>query len=78
VRALEVAQRGRFIRAQPVPPGLQEKQLERLAQDRRRLRDIEAATDQAMETLAKRSAQLAVELAGKILQPQIMLVAVTP
>jgi hypothetical protein len=39
VRALEVAQRGRFIRAQPMPPGLQEKQLERLAQNRRRLRE---------------------------------------
>jgi F-type H+-transporting ATPase subunit b len=33
----------------------------------RALRDIEAATDQAMESLAERSAQLAVDLAGKIL-----------
>lgn len=37
----------------------------------RSLRDIEAATDQAMESLAARSAQLAVELAGKILGSEL-------
>src|SRR4029079_16051213 len=37
----------------------------------RAVRDIEAATDQAMETLANRSAELAVELAGKILQSKL-------
>jgi F-type H+-transporting ATPase subunit b len=38
------------------------------AERARALRDIEAAADQAMESLAKRSADLAVDLAGKILQ----------
>lgn len=37
----------------------------------RSLRDIEAATDEAIETLAKRSAQLAVELAGKIVGSEL-------
>jgi F-type H+-transporting ATPase subunit b len=37
----------------------------------RALRDIETATDQAMESLAERSAQLAVDLAGKILQSKL-------
>lgn len=37
----------------------------------RALRDIEAATDQALESLAQRSAQLAVDLAGKILQSKL-------
>jgi F-type H+-transporting ATPase subunit b len=38
------------------------------AERARSLRDIESATDAALETLAERSAQLAVELAGKILK----------
>jgi F-type H+-transporting ATPase subunit b len=37
----------------------------------RALRDIEAATDQALKALAERSAELAVELAGKILQAKL-------
>ncbi|HTM53786.1 MAG TPA: F0F1 ATP synthase subunit B [Pirellulales bacterium] len=37
----------------------------------RALRDIESATDQAIESLAERSANLAVELAGKILKSQL-------
>lgn len=37
----------------------------------RALRDIESATDQAIESLAERSANLAVELAGKILNSQL-------
>jgi F-type H+-transporting ATPase subunit b len=37
----------------------------------RALRDIESAADQAMESLAKRSADLAVDLAGKILQTKL-------
>lgn len=37
----------------------------------RALRDIDAAADAAMESLAKRSAQLAVDLAGKILQQKL-------
>jgi F-type H+-transporting ATPase subunit b len=37
----------------------------------RALRDIETAADQAMESLAERSAQLAVDLAGKILQSKL-------
>ena len=40
------------------------------AERTRALHDIEAAADQAMESLAERSAQLAVELAGKILKTQ--------
>jgi F-type H+-transporting ATPase subunit b len=35
------------------------------------LRDIETAADQAIESLAERSAQLAVELAGKILKSKL-------
>ncbi len=38
------------------------------AERARSLREIESATDAALETLAERSAQLAVELAGKILK----------
>jgi F-type H+-transporting ATPase subunit b len=41
------------------------------AERARALRDIETATDQAMESLARRSAQLAVDLAGKILQSKL-------
>lgn len=41
------------------------------AERTRALRDIESATDSAMETLAQRSAQLAVDLAGKILQSKL-------
>jgi F-type H+-transporting ATPase subunit b len=41
------------------------------AERTRALRDIEAAADQAMESLAQRSAQLAVDLAGKILQSKL-------
>ncbi len=37
----------------------------------RALHDIEVATDQALESLAHRSAQLAVDLAGKILQSKL-------
>ncbi len=37
----------------------------------RALRDIDSATDAAMESLAKKSADLAVELAGKIVQSQL-------
>ena len=37
----------------------------------RALRDIESAADQAMESLAKRSAELAIDLAGKILQTKL-------
>jgi F-type H+-transporting ATPase subunit b len=38
---------------------------------KRALHEIEAATDQALKTLAERSAELAVELAGKILQSKL-------
>ena len=41
------------------------------AEKARALRDIESATDAAMETLAERSAQLAVDLAGKIVRAQL-------
>jgi len=41
------------------------------AEKARALRDIEAATDSAMETLAQKSAQLAVDLAGKIVRAQL-------
>ncbi len=41
------------------------------AERARALHDIEAATDQALESLAERSAQLAVDLAGKILQSKL-------
>lgn len=41
------------------------------AERNRALRDIEAAADSAMESLAERSAQLAVDLAGKILQTKL-------
>ena len=41
------------------------------AERARALRDIETATDQAMESLAERSAQLAIDLAGKILQSKL-------
>ncbi len=41
------------------------------AERTRALRDIEAAADAAMESLAHRSAQLAVELAGKILKSKL-------
>ncbi len=41
------------------------------AERARALRDIEAAADQAMESLARHSAQLAVDLAGKILQTKL-------
>jgi F-type H+-transporting ATPase subunit b len=41
------------------------------AERARSLREIEAAADAAVESLAERSAQLAVELAGKILQSQL-------
>ena len=37
----------------------------------RALRDIDSATDAALESLSKRSADLAVDLAGKILQSQL-------
>jgi F-type H+-transporting ATPase subunit b len=37
----------------------------------RALRDIEAAADAAMESLARRSSDLAIELAGKIIQAQL-------
>jgi F-type H+-transporting ATPase subunit b len=37
----------------------------------RALRDIETASDAALESLAKRSAELAVDLAGKILQSKL-------
>jgi F-type H+-transporting ATPase subunit b len=37
----------------------------------RSLREIEVATDQALKALAERSAELAVELAGKILQSKL-------
>jgi F-type H+-transporting ATPase subunit b len=37
----------------------------------RALREIDAATDQALEALSKRSAELAVELASKILQTKL-------
>ncbi len=41
------------------------------AERQRALHDIEAATDAAIESLAQRSAQLAVDLAGKILQSKL-------
>ena len=41
------------------------------AEKARALREIEAAGDAAMESLAKRSAELAVELAGRIVQSQL-------
>ncbi|HEX3727167.1 MAG TPA: F0F1 ATP synthase subunit B [Pirellulales bacterium] len=41
------------------------------AERARALHDIESATDQALESLAERSAQLAVDLAGKILQSKL-------
>ncbi|MBI3836307.1 MAG: F0F1 ATP synthase subunit B [Planctomycetia bacterium] len=41
------------------------------AERARALHDIEAAADQAMESLAERSAQLAIDLAGKILQARL-------
>jgi F-type H+-transporting ATPase subunit b len=41
------------------------------AERNRALRDIDAAADAAMESLAERSAQLAVDLAGKILQSKL-------
>ncbi len=41
------------------------------AEKARALREIEAAGDAAMESLAKRSAELAVELAGRIVQAQL-------
>jgi F-type H+-transporting ATPase subunit b len=41
------------------------------AERARALRDIEAAADQAMESLARHSAQLAVDLAGRILQTKL-------
>jgi len=41
------------------------------AEKARALRDIEAAADAALESLAERSAQLAVDLAGKILQAKL-------
>jgi F-type H+-transporting ATPase subunit b len=41
------------------------------AEKARALRDIESATDAALESLAKRSSQLAVDLAGKIVGAQL-------
>jgi F-type H+-transporting ATPase subunit b len=41
------------------------------AEKARALRDIESATDAALESLAKRSSQLAVDLAGKIVAAQL-------
>ncbi len=41
------------------------------AERSRALHDIDAAADQAMESLAERAAQLAVDLAGKILQSKL-------
>jgi F-type H+-transporting ATPase subunit b len=41
------------------------------AERNRALRDIEAATDGALESLAQRSSQLAVDLAGKIVAAQL-------
>ncbi|MEX0676288.1 MAG: F0F1 ATP synthase subunit B [Pirellulales bacterium] len=41
------------------------------AEKARALRDIESAADAAMESLAQRSADLAVDLAGRILQAQL-------
>jgi F-type H+-transporting ATPase subunit b len=41
------------------------------AERKRALHDIEAATDQALKSLAERSADLAVELAGKIVQSKL-------
>jgi F-type H+-transporting ATPase subunit b len=41
------------------------------AERARSLHEIEAATDAALKTLAERSAQMAVELAGKILQSRL-------
>jgi F-type H+-transporting ATPase subunit b len=41
------------------------------AEKARALRDIESATDAALETLATRSSQLAVDLAGKIVAAQL-------
>jgi hypothetical protein len=39
VCSLQLAQRAELVRGQTLAPGLQEEQLERLALDRRRLRD---------------------------------------
>lgn len=41
------------------------------AEKARALRDIDTAADAAMESLAERSAELAIELAGKIVQAQL-------
>ena len=41
------------------------------AERNRALHDIEAATDQALKSLAERSADLAIELAGKIVQSKL-------
>jgi F-type H+-transporting ATPase subunit b len=41
------------------------------AERARATRDIESATDQALETIAQRSAQLAVDLAGKVLKSKL-------
>ncbi|REK19069.1 MAG: ATP synthase F0 subunit B [Planctomycetota bacterium] len=41
------------------------------AEKARALRDIDAAADAAMESLAQRSAELAIDLAGKIVQAQL-------
>ena len=44
---------------------------ETAAEKQRALRDIETATDGALKDLAERSATLAVELAGKIVQARL-------
>jgi F-type H+-transporting ATPase subunit b len=41
------------------------------AERARALHDIESATDAALKTLAERSAELAIDLAGKILQTKL-------
>jgi F-type H+-transporting ATPase subunit b len=50
---------------------LTEAKTEALAERSRSLHEIETAADAAMEGLAHRAAQLAVDLAGKILQSQL-------
>lgn len=50
---------------------LAEAKAEAAAERNRSLHDIETAADRAMESLAHRAAQLAVDLAGKILQSQL-------
>jgi F-type H+-transporting ATPase subunit b len=50
---------------------IEKARLETVAEKQRAVRDIETATDGALKELAERSATLAVELAGKIVQSRL-------